>query len=241
MASVEIVSVGERPELAERLRDVGNDWPLYMLEDPVSKSRYSSAIDLYPDLQLVEDDHAIAVVHAVPIAWPETAELPDPGWDWALESAVDHPTDDRSAVSLLEARVDPARRGSGLSSQLLAAARTVFGALGTTHLVGPVRPSGKALEPRTPPREYATRTRPDGLPADPWLRVHVRLGGRIVKVAPLSMIIPGTLTQWRAWTGLPLDRDGLVEVPGALAPLLADTTQGHAVYVEPNVWLHHPL
>jgi len=52
--------MGERPELAERLRDVGNDWPLYMLEDPVSKSRYSSAIDLYPDLQLValQDDHA---------------------------------------------------------------------------------------------------------------------------------------------------------------------------------------
>jgi len=53
MASVEILSVGERPELAERLRNVGNDWPLFMLEDPVSKSRYSSAIDFYPDLQLV--------------------------------------------------------------------------------------------------------------------------------------------------------------------------------------------
>lgn len=62
-----------------------------------------------------------------------------------------------------------------------------------------------------------------------------------MKVAPLSMTIPGTLTQWREWTGLPFDTDGLIDVPGALAPVLDDTTQGHGVYIEPNVWVHHQL
>ncbi len=55
------------------------------------------------------------------------------------------------------------------------------------------------------------------------------------------MTIPGTLTQWREWTGLPFDTDGLIDVPGALAPVLVDTTQGHGVYIEPNVWVHHQL
>jgi hypothetical protein len=30
------------------------------------------------------------------------------------------------------------------------------------------------------------------------------------------MVITGTLEEWRTWTGLPFDRPGQVEVPGAL-------------------------
>lgn len=83
--------------------------------------------------------------------------------------------------------------------------------------------------------------RDDGLPVDPWLRVHARLGGRIVAVAPTSMAIPGALDQWREWTDLPFDTAGQVEVPGALAPVHVDIANDHAVDVEPNVWVHHDL
>ena len=37
--------------------------------------------------------------------------------------------------------------------------------------------------------EYIARTIPEGLPADPWLRVHARAGGQIVKVAPSGMVV----------------------------------------------------
>jgi len=84
-------------------------------------------------------------------------------------------------------------------------------------------------------------TRGDGLPADPWLRVHVRMGGRIVKVAPCSMVIPGTLREWREWTGEPFDESGDVLVPFACNPVHVSLEQDHAVYVEPNVWVHHDL
>jgi hypothetical protein len=40
---------------------------------------------------------------------------------------------------------------------------------------------------------------------------------------------------------VPFDRDGEVEVPGALAPVRCDTARGHAVYVEANVWVRHRL
>jgi hypothetical protein len=38
-----------------------------------------------------------------------------------------------------------------------------------------------------------------------------------------------------------LERSGDVEVPGALSPVHVCLEQDHAVYVEPNVWIHHRL
>lgn len=91
-------------------------------------------------------------------------------------------------------------------------------------------------------QQYAARRRRgDGLPTDPWLRTHVRAGGRIVDVCPASMTVGGSLSQWRAWTSLQFDSDGDVDVPGALAPVHVSQTHNYAVYVEPNVWIHHPL
>jgi hypothetical protein len=85
------------------------------------------------------------------------------------------------------------------------------------------------------------RVRGDGLPVDPWVRVHVRLGARLVKVCPLSMSVPGTLAQWREWTGLALTSSGSHDVPGALSPVHVSVEHDCAVYVEPNVWVHHRL
>jgi hypothetical protein len=74
---------------------------------------------------------------------------------------------------------------------------------------------------------------------DPWLRTHVRAGGRIVDVASSSWTVAGSLAQWREWTGLPFDQDGPVDVPGALVPVYCHIAGDHAVYVEPNVWVEH--
>ena len=89
--------------------------------------------------------------------------------------------------------------------------------------------------------EYAHRTRADGLPADPWLRTHLRAGGRIEKIAPTSMTVAGTIAEWRRWTGLDFPRSGAVVVPRALVPVHVALEHDHAVYVEPNVWVRHGL
>lgn len=113
-------------------------------------------------------------------------------------------------------------------------------ARGFAEVVAPVRPSAKHLEPETPMGEYAFRVREqDGLPYDPWLRVHVRAGATVERVAPVSMTISGSLEEWREWTGLPFDAAGDVLVPGALAPVRCEPERDHAVYVEPNVWVRH--
>jgi hypothetical protein len=55
------------------------------------------------------------------------------------------------------------------------------------------------------------------------------------------MVVPGSLEDWRLWTGLPFDESGSVEVPGALAPVHVSVEHDHAIYVEANVWVHHRL
>jgi hypothetical protein len=89
--------------------------------------------------------------------------------------------------------------------------------------------------------DYVSVKRPDGLPIDPWLRVHVRAGGVVEKVAPASMVIAGSLDDWREWTALPFDTTGAIDVPQALVPVWCDVEHDHAVYVEPNVWVRHLL
>jgi hypothetical protein len=98
-------------------------------------------------------------------------------------------------------------------------------------MVAPVRRAAKHLEPSTPvqEQEHARRTGEDGLPAAPWLRVHARAGGRVEKVAPTSMVVPGTVADWRRWTGLELAASGQITVPGALVPVRVSLEQDHAV------------
>ena len=103
------------------------------------------------------------------------------------------------------------------------------------------RPTAKHLEPSTPFAEYVARATPEGLPADPWLCVHARAGGRIVKMAPTSMVVAGGLADWRRWTGMGFAASGPVAVPGALVPVHVSLEQDHAVYVEPNVWVRHTV
>jgi hypothetical protein len=57
-------------------------------------------------------------------------------------------------------------------------------ALGFRDLYAPVRPTQKAQQPLLSMTEYAALRRPDGLPQDPWLRTHFRIGGTAVKIAP---------------------------------------------------------
>lgn len=245
--SLRITTLAERPEFAPALWEMDNTWRVFMLNDPIADLFYPVAATDYAEYVLVADDDAepgrmVARACMIPFA-TGGAELPDDGWDGVIRQgwlAVkrDRPLD---AVSALEITVRSDLLGSGLSPLMLGAMRDQAARLGFRELVAPVRPNQKHLEPHTPMTEYAFRSRDDGLPHDAWLRVHVRAGAKIVKVAPRSMVIPGTLAEWREWTGLPFDRPGPVEVPGALNPVHCDVVHDHAVYVEPNVWVSHPL
>ncbi|WP_433437421.1 N-acetyltransferase [Nonomuraea sp. CA-141351] len=245
--AVKITTLAERPEFAPSLFEMVHTWQEFVLQDPIADLFYPFATTTHAEHVLVAEDEAdpgrlVARGSMTPFLM-EGSELPDDGWDgvirsgWLARERGKRP----DGISALEISVRRDLQGTGLSSVMLAAMRDHAARLGYPELVAPVRPNRKHLEPHTPMSEYAFRTRADGLPHDDWLRVHVRAGGKIVKVAPRSMVVAGTLAEWRAWTGLPFDRSGPLEVPGALTPVHCDVEHDHAVYVEPNVWVTHPL
>ncbi|MFC4067977.1 N-acetyltransferase [Actinoplanes subglobosus] len=243
---LDIAPIGDRTEL---YRELDGGWPEFMSKDPTSGFFYRYADRFWPEFSLLAVDRAtgraVAKAHSVPLSFDgDLADgLPEGGWDWAIRTAMhDHLNNiEPTMVSALEINIRSDLRGSGLSGIMLTAMRDNAARHGFTDLVAPVRPSGKPKDIQGPIDEYAHAIRPDGLPVDPWLRVHVRAGATIVNVAHYSMTYAGTLAEWRSWTGLPFDRTGPVEVPGALSPIHCDTAQDHAVYVEPNVWVHHRM
>jgi GNAT superfamily N-acetyltransferase len=246
---LDIATMAEQPGREDLWAQLDNGWPRFMVNDPTGGLYYSHIESAYPEYALLAVDRqtgrAVAKALSVPLAYDGdiAGGLPEDGWDWAIRtSAHDRLRGTKpTIVSALEILIRPDLRGSGLSRVMLAAMRDNTARLGFTDLVAPVRPSGRQGHEQTPIDEYAHAVRPDGLPVDPWLRVHVRAGARIVNVAHLSMVIAGTLAQWREWTGLPFDVSGPVQVPQALVPVHCDVTQDHAVYVEPNVWVHHRI
>jgi GNAT superfamily N-acetyltransferase len=244
---VKITTRADHPESGSRIWEMPDSWPAFMDHDPVGWSLYSVATAAYPELTVVANDERRVVGHGQATAFrldlDGRRELPDTGWDQVLMWVG---SDLRKGVepdvaSALEVSVHSDWQGRGLSTLILNAMRDAARARGFDTLFAPVRPSHKHLEPATPMSEYAYRTRAHGLPEDPWLRIHVRAGGVIEKIAPASMVVGSSLADWREWTGLPFDTNGQVEVPHALTPVHCTTDHDHAVYVEPNVWVRHQL
>ncbi|WP_330288521.1 GNAT family N-acetyltransferase [Streptomyces sp. NBC_00576] len=247
---LKVSSLAERPEMYRQVIEMPDSWPELMQHDFTGNAHYDRIARELPEYVLfAEDERGEVVAHAYSVPFALAAEgrgggeLPARGWDqvlvWAFQDlrAGTRP-DTVSAISIV---VSPHAQGAGLSGRMLAAMRDNAAARGFREVVAPVRPSAKHLEPRTPIAEYAYRVREDGLPHDPWLRVHARAGATIVAIAPASMCVAASLEEWRAWTGLPFDSEGEVEVPGALAPVRCDLAHGYGVYVEPNVWMRHTL
>ncbi|MEV6395787.1 N-acetyltransferase [Streptomyces sp. NPDC051907] len=242
-----ITTLAERPELQEPMWQMLDTWAEFVSNDPVGWANIGRIVAELPEYVLVAtepDGTVVARAFSVPLQLAAEGRgwLPGTGWDqvmlWAFSDLRHGRTPD--TVSAIEITVADGRLGRGISGRMLAAMRENARRLGFEELIAPVRPSRKSEEPAALIEEYAYRTRAaDGLPEDPWLRVHVRAGGVIDSIAPASMTVSGTLEQWRKWTGLPFDASGPVEVPGALVPVHCDAERGYAVYVEPNVWVRH--
>ena len=102
-----------------------------------------------------------------------------------------------------------------------------------------MRPTWKERYPLIPMERYVRWTRQDGLAFDPWIRLHARLGAEQLEVCPASLRVEGTREEWEAWAGMPFPADGRYAVPGALVPV--EFAGGRGEYVEPNVWMRHPV
>jgi GNAT superfamily N-acetyltransferase len=246
--NLRVVTYAERPELEERWDEtVGPAWPEFLLHDATVNELWAQLFEIAPEHQFYvvdgDTDSVVCVGNSLPFRWDrDPASLPD-GVDGVLPLAIEqHETGIApNTLCAMQAIVVPSYQGQGHAPvpvrQMADAARRV----GFADLVAPVRPSWKHRFPLIPMQEYASWARSDGLPFDPWFRVHARLGASFLQVCPNSMRIVGTVDEWRAWTALEFPGSGSYPIPGALVPIAIDVARDEGVYVEPNQWMHHPI
>jgi hypothetical protein len=225
----------------------GSVWPEFMLQDAIVDANWHHLLDSFAPTQACLFDPAgelVAALNSAPIAWDGTdGDLPG-GWDdQMLRSVAAHVSGSPQPDTLgaLQIVVRPDRQGGGLAGVMVNAMRAIARANGWRAVIACVRPTEKDKYPLTPIEAYARWTRDDGLPLDPWIRLHVRLGGRIVRAAPRSMTMRGTVAEWRAWTGLAMPESGQYLPPFAAQPVEIDVEADEGVYFDPNVWMVHDL
>jgi GNAT superfamily N-acetyltransferase len=239
----------ERPDLEdefERLSELA--WPRFLRQkDALGYGQYwPSLFTTWADWQLLIVDElgpTIAATHAVPLVWSgEAADLPS-----SIADILRRATADREAgrapntLSALAAMVDPRYRGRGMSAVAVRAMADLARRHGLGALIAPVRPANKGAYPLAPMARYARWTNEDGLPLDPWIRVHARLGAEILAVAPRTLVIEGTVGDWERWTDMRFPDSGPYVVPGALQPVVIDREADLGRYEDPNVWMRHAI
>jgi GNAT superfamily N-acetyltransferase len=201
-----------------------------MLKDPIADLFYRH-LDQWTDHSLVAVLNGKVVARGFTVTFSiEAADrerLPDDGWDGVIRRSHLDRLAGRTAthVSALDVTVSADLHGAGIASRMVEAMIRNADRLGFRELVVPVRPSQKHREPRTPMRDYVTRVRPDGLPEDSWMRVHVRLGAETLSVCPTSTTIRGTIDEWAGWTGTAFERSGDVDVAGHLSRFTSTWTR----------------
>jgi len=244
-----VVSFKDRPDLLEAADAITPTvWPEFMLNDPVANRYWFRLYEVFPEYQftLLEKgtDDIIAVGNSLPLVWEKDwHDLPDDGWDWALAQGFKDREAGRSPTTQCALSITIARpyQGKGISAHVVSMMRSIGEAHGLNALIAPVRPSQKTHYPLIPIDRYVHWRNSDGLPFDAWLRVHARLGAEIIKVCPQAMTIPGTVEQWEAWAKMRFPESGVYTVPGALVPVTIDCEANQGTYIEPNVWMCHPI
>lgn len=243
---IESVTLAERPDLIdEQDRLMAQEWPDFVIEGDGGHGW----VELFRDFReyqfvLLEEGEIVAIGNTIPLNLDrDVADLPAEGWDWALRKGHADRKDGVApdTICALSATVVSEHRGKGLAPELLNQMKRIGRAEGLGRLIAPVRPTRKSAYPLIPMSAYAKWIRHDGEPFDPWLRVHLRAGGRIVRIASRSMSIGGSVAQWGRWTGLEFPGNGEYIIPGGLVPLAVDLDEGRGEYLEPNVWVVHDL
>lgn len=239
----EVVRGCDVPEFLEKSDVVSlPSWPEFMMNDAIANRLWVELNLKHKHFQfaLLEQGTQkwIAVGNSIPIHFSEPIEtLPDAGWDWALQSGMDA-KQTPNLLCALAIQILPEYRGAGLSTLMIQVMREIGRSEGFEKLVAPVRPNKKCDYPLIPMETYIQWTK-SGERFDPWLRVHERLGARILKVCPRAMEIYGTVEDWEAWTGMTFQSSGKYIIPGALSPIDMVIENNRGEYIEPNVWMLH--
>jgi hypothetical protein len=243
----DIVTGEERPDLIEKGDAVFElVWPEFMLNGIVANELFPELPDTFPEYQFVllepATENIVALGNSLPLFY-ESEQLPDEGWDWAIRTGFKQNKCGVAPNTLcaLSITIFPEYLGTGVSPFAVKAMLAVGSNKGYKELIAPVRPNAKSQYPLTPMDNYVRWERDDGLPFDPWMRVHARLGAETTNVCGKAFRIEGSVAQWEEWTGMAFLESGWYIVSGALVPVEIDVETDKGIYLEPNVWMVHNI
>lgn len=245
----QIVRPNDLPDYRDRAGDISEvSWPEFMLHDSVANENWHELFDRFIDYQFAmldtENNRMAAMGNSLPFCWErDLSDLPEGGWDWVFLKAIeDHKNGIKPNIqSAIQIAIHPEYQSQGLSSMMVQAMRGIAKASGFKQLVAPVRPNQKSRYPLTNIDDYIRWTNDEGLPFDAWLRVHARMGARIIKPCHEAMTIRGTRAEWESWTGLKFPQSGAYYIAGALNPMQMNVERDEGIYIEPNVWMVHEV
>lgn len=235
-------------ERYERLYDAMKraEGPTFLGHDNTLVRYWHRLEELFPGYQFCLLDGAsgrtAGVGHSIPLNFrDEWNALPEEGFDWVLDKGFqDRATGLAPTVaSALYVEIAATHRSQGLSARMVTVMRQIAKAHGFQQLIAPVRPSLKSSYPLIDIDTYLGWQTAEGLPLDHWVRVHIRLGGQIVRSCSRAMTVVGSREEWAEWTGLAMPADGDYVIPYGLVPVEIRGERGN--YVEPGVWVLHQL
>ena len=190
---------------------------------------------------VLKDGHVAAGGWRVPFCWNETLEGLPEGYRTALgASGEDHEAHRTSnSLSFMASAVSAGFDKQGLATDVLQALRQRAAAADLAHVLAPLRPTLMHRYPQVAMDRYATWAREDGLSIDPWIRTHQRIGATILKPAPDSMVVTGTVAECEQWACMLFPESGSYVVPDALNLVVVDRARDQVVYREENLWVQH--
>ncbi|MDN4524087.1 non-ribosomal peptide synthetase [Fictibacillus fluitans] len=237
----------QMPNLQESMNALHRQaWPEYFLGDRVMVENWPKLYKRFPDYQfsiIREDGEIAAVGNTVPVQWDGSVEQLPNGWDegllQGLHEAGEHNSPDTLLV--LAGVVNEKYQGHGLASILIEAFKHMAHGQSLKRIIVPVRPTGKTQYPDLDFPEYCSLLREDGLPVDPWLRSHIRAGGKVLQLAEKSQVVEGTIEDWKQWGLTDCTKAGSYHIQDTLQPVWMDPDNDRGVYYDPSIWVQHFL
>ncbi len=232
----------EAPYLAKSADEIGYALcPGFLLTNPNDINNWPRLRQEFAAYQVViVDDNQqqpIGVINTVPLNWQASLEyLPEEGWDWALANAELG----GNWHCILFIAIIPAYRGQQLAEKAVQIAKQLGQTYGHQGTIVPVRPTRKKCFPTMSMAAYLEKHHEDGRVYDPWLRLHLKLGAKIIKICHRAMTITLSLEEWFKYGAVPHKDDPQeLIVPDGLVPVRIISGKNIGIYEEPNVWLVH--
>ncbi|OHD16852.1 MAG: hypothetical protein A2086_13255 [Spirochaetes bacterium GWD1_27_9] len=240
-----LMTLKQNPSLTEKQWQVTQQiWERFLLNSKVANNNWNKLEKYFPEYQMFlldNDNEIIGFANTIPIRLDKKlSRLPQTGWDWLMQKGVgDHEKDlIPNYLGGLQIGISKKYQNKGYSTIIIKEVKKKFVENKLNGLIIPIRPTLKHLYPLISMKDYMYWKENDKI-FDPWIRIHLNCGAKIIKICKKSMLYTATIREWEEWTGLSFKTTGNYIIKGALSKLFIDIRKNIGKYYDENIWVHY--